>query len=176
MNIFGIGGAELVLIILIMLVVAGPQRMIRWAYHMGRYMGMLRTMWGQMMDAVQSEIDAAGYDVKVPRDLPTRDNMSKMIRDAAKPLSDPVEKTMKEVTQPVNQTIQEVKQAGAEANRSLAQANKEMKNVGSWNGGSAPAEQSPAAPKPNSGADAASFGAWSIPEHPSQQSQQEQGS
>lgn len=183
MNIFGIGGAELVLIILIMLVVAGPQRMIRWAYHMGRYVGMLRTMWAQMMEMVQKEVDAAGYDIKVPRDLPTRDNVSKLIRDAAKPLSDPLEKTMREVTQPVKDTLQEVKQAGADVNRSVAQAGKaldaEMKDVGSWNGASTPADSTPAATsaeKPTPDADASGFGAWTTPQHPSQQANQEQGS
>ena len=35
MNIFGLGGAELVVIIVIMLVVAGPTRMVSWAYIKG---------------------------------------------------------------------------------------------------------------------------------------------
>ena len=36
MDILGIGGGELVLIVLVMLVVAGPKRMIQWAYIAGK--------------------------------------------------------------------------------------------------------------------------------------------
>lgn len=180
MNIFGIGGAELVLIILIMLVVAGPQRMLRWAYHLGRYTAILRKQWSQMMDVVQQEINAAGLDVQVPRDLPTRQNVSKFIQDAAKPLSDPVERTVKEVTQPVKEAMQEVERAGKDANTELRNASRQMNDVGSWN----QSQQKPHSATPSSAAltpnrtpdeagEEAEFGAWSNPSHPGHEAQQE---
>ncbi len=179
MNIFGIGGAELVLIILIMLVVAGPQRMIRWAYHLGRYTAILRRQWSQMMDVVQKEVDAAGLDVQVPRDLPNRQNVSKFIQDAAKPWADPVEKTVKEVTQPMKDAMQDVRQVSDEANSQLQQANQELKNVGSWNGSqSQAASTAPAAANEEADEQPAdeNFGAWTAPQPPGQRAAGEEGS
>jgi len=98
MNIFGIGGAELVLILLIALVVAGPKRMIEWAYHLGRWMAKLRQMWSQMMDVVQQEVDAAGLDVQLPKELPTRQSVNQTINQAIKPLTDPLRQTLDEAS------------------------------------------------------------------------------
>ncbi|MCS6835768.1 MAG: twin-arginine translocase TatA/TatE family subunit [Anaerolineae bacterium] len=98
MNIFGIGGAELVLILLIALVVAGPKRMIEWAYHLGRWVAKLRQMWSQMMDVVQQEVDAAGLDVKLPKELPTRQSLNQTINQAMKPLTDPLRQTLDEAS------------------------------------------------------------------------------
>jgi Sec-independent protein translocase protein TatA len=73
MDILGIGGAELVLIVLVMLVVAGPKRMIQWAYIAGKYAGQARRLWQETAEKLQAELDGAGVDVKVPRkmQLPT---------------------------------------------------------------------------------------------------------
>jgi Sec-independent protein translocase protein TatA len=99
MNIFGIGGAELVVIFLIMIIVAGPKRMIQWAYILGVYVGKARQMWTQVVDVMQSEIDAAGVDIQLPKQPPTRQNMSKMLTDAIKPMTQPVEDTWRETKQ-----------------------------------------------------------------------------
>ena len=63
MEIFGIGGAELVAILIIMLVVAGPKRMVQWAYVLGQYVSKARAMWDGVMAGVQKEIDDAGLDI-----------------------------------------------------------------------------------------------------------------
>lgn len=97
MNILGVGPAELVVILIIALIFAGPQRMLRWAYYAGQALAKLRVMWGEIMEVVQKEINAAGFDVEVPRDLPTRGSISKMAQDAMKPLAQPVEEAMNEV-------------------------------------------------------------------------------
>lgn len=47
MDILGIGGWELVAIIIIMLVVAGPKRMIQWSYTAGKYVAIMRKMWAE---------------------------------------------------------------------------------------------------------------------------------
>jgi Sec-independent protein translocase protein TatA len=98
MNFFGIGGAELVLILLIMIVVAGPKRMIHWAYIMGTYVAKARQWWGQAVDVLQSELDASGVDVKLPKTPPTRADVARMINEVAKPMVAPVEQTMKEIS------------------------------------------------------------------------------
>ena len=63
MEILGIGGAEFIAIFIIMLVVAGPKRMIQWAYVMGKYTAKIRAMWAESMTYLQKEFDAAGLDV-----------------------------------------------------------------------------------------------------------------
>lgn len=107
MNIFGIGTAEFVLIILIMLVVAGPKRMVRWAYIVGQYMGKLRQMWEEVVDVMQKEADAAGLDVQIPHDPPSRQNIDKWVRDVAKPYSESLQQVSDELTQPVKDAMSE---------------------------------------------------------------------
>jgi len=68
MNLFT-NPTDLLIILIIMLVVAGPKRMVQWAYTIGRYTAQLRAMFQETMNAVQKEIDEAGLDVR--KDLPT---------------------------------------------------------------------------------------------------------
>ena len=79
MEIFGIGGAELVAILIIMLVVAGPKRMIQWAYILGQYTAKVRAMWAETMTYVQKEFDEAGLNVQLPKDVPTRGSFTREI-------------------------------------------------------------------------------------------------
>lgn len=97
MEILGIGTAELIAILLIMLVVAGPKRMIQWAYILGQYVAKLRTMWADAMAMVQKEVDAAGLDVQVPKDLPTRANLNRHINKAMNVVTKPAQTAMNEV-------------------------------------------------------------------------------
>lgn len=114
MNIFGIGGAELIVILLIMLIIAGPKRMATWAVIMGRYVGKLRVMWSEVVDVVQKEIDEAGVDVKLPKDLPTRQNISKMINDVAKPISQPLEEMGKKLEKDMQEDVNALKSVSKE--------------------------------------------------------------
>lgn len=97
MNIFGIGGAELVLIIIIMLVVAGPQRMIRWMYVVGRYVAVLQRMWSEAAATLQKEFDDAGVDIKVPEKMPTRGDLTRSLTSAMAPVTKPLEEVGKEI-------------------------------------------------------------------------------
>jgi len=99
MNIFGVGGMELGLILVIMLIVAGPKRMIRWAYVLGTYTAKLRKMWEETVDYIQKEVDEAGLDVQVPKELPTRANLNREITRMMKPVTAPVEDALKEVNE-----------------------------------------------------------------------------
>jgi sec-independent protein translocase protein TatB len=67
MNILGVGPAELIVILIIMLVVAGPKRMIEWAYQAGKYAAQLRAMFQETMDAFHKELAQSGIDM--PKDL-----------------------------------------------------------------------------------------------------------
>lgn len=99
MNFFGIGGTELVLIVLIMLIVAGPKRMIQWAYVLGVWVGKARTMWQQAVDVLQKEMDEAGVNVQLPKEPPTRQSITRMVNDAVKPYTRELEATYRQTQQ-----------------------------------------------------------------------------
>ena len=67
MNLLGVGVPELVVIFIIMLVFAGPKRMVKWAYVLGQYTAQLREMWQQTVAAFQKELADANLDL--PKDL-----------------------------------------------------------------------------------------------------------
>ncbi len=67
MNILGIGPAELILVFMIALAVAGPKRMIQWAYTIGRYVAQMRAMFQETVAAIQKEINID--DLNIPTDL-----------------------------------------------------------------------------------------------------------
>ena len=102
MEILGIGGAELVAILIIMLVVAGPKRMIHWAYILGKYTAKARAMWAESMTYLQKEFDAAGLDIELPKDPPTRGSLNRQFTQQ-------VEKAFSPVTKPVKDALDETK-------------------------------------------------------------------
>lgn len=107
MNILGIGGWELAVIFVIALVFAGPKRMIQWAYIAGQYLGKLRIVWRNLMETVQKEFDQAGVDIKVPKDIPTRNEMGRITRQALEPFTAPMKQAMDEVEKEA-QTVQQL--------------------------------------------------------------------
>jgi Sec-independent protein translocase protein TatA len=98
MEIFGVGGAELVAILIIMLIVAGPKRMIQWAYVLGQYTSKARAMWAETMTYVQKELKEAGMDVELPKEIPTRGSLnsqiSQQVQKAVAPISKPLQETL----------------------------------------------------------------------------------
>lgn len=107
MNIFGVGGAELIAILVIMLVFAGPKRMIHWSYVLGQYVAKFRVIWSQTVDLVQKEFDEAGVDIKLPKEPPTRQNLNRSLGEAIKPMTKPIQDSIDEVKKDVD-TFQEV--------------------------------------------------------------------
>ena len=97
MNVFGVGAWELVAILLIMLVFAGPKRMIHWSYVLGQHVAKFRKIWSETVDLVQKEFDEAGVDIKLPKEPPTRKNLNRSLTDAVKPMTQPVQDSLDEV-------------------------------------------------------------------------------
>lgn len=142
MDILGIGGWELVAIFIIMLVVAGPQRMIRWSYTMGQYIGKLRNMWREMATQLQKEIDAAGIDVKVPTQPPRPGSIQRQVRQSINKAVTPIKDPLNAVKAEIDSTNKALKQATSNTKEAPAPAQ----------------EAAPAAPiEPVS----SGFGAWS---------------
>jgi sec-independent protein translocase protein TatB len=97
MDILGIGGLELVMILIIMIVVAGPKRMIQWSYLLGRELAKVRKMWGETAKMLQKEFDAAGIDIQVPEQVPTRGTLKTEAMKMLTPITKPMQDAMNEV-------------------------------------------------------------------------------
>ncbi|MCU0497162.1 MAG: hypothetical protein MUF87_07425 [Anaerolineae bacterium] len=152
MNIFGIGELELVLILMIALVVAGPKRLIQWAYFVGRWTTRLRVMWSDMMNVVQKELDESGVDIELPKEIPTRQSLNRTIQNTFKPLTDPM-----------RETLDEVRKVGDEVKQAAQQTRSEISGITSppktSNGAPPVVTPKPTAPTPTEDRD--SFGSWS---------------
>ncbi len=101
MEILGIGGWEIALIFVLMLIVAGPKRMIAWSYTLGRYLAVFRNLWAETAAQLQKELKQSGVDVEIPSELPTRGSINSMISNTvtkiAAPVTDPLKETQKQL-------------------------------------------------------------------------------
>ena len=115
MNILGVGAWELVAILLIMLVFAGPKRMIHWSYVLGQHVAKFRKIWSETVDLVQKEFDDAGVGIKLPKEPPTRKSLNSAVTDAVKPMSQPIQDSLDEVKKDID-SVQAVSDALNEKN------------------------------------------------------------
>jgi Sec-independent protein translocase protein TatA len=157
MDILGIGGWELVAIFVIMLIVAGPKRMIGWSYTLGRYVGMAKDMWAQTARQLEKELKDSGVDVELPKDIPTRQTLNstivKAMTSVSKPISDPLKQPFDEVQKDLNTLRQPVKPGDPTAFR-------QSQATAKANGVPAPEPAAPSANGDNSAAPS-DFGTWS---------------
>ncbi|MCS7072042.1 MAG: hypothetical protein NZM00_11090 [Anaerolinea sp.] len=107
----GIGVPELILILILMLIVAGPKRMLAWSYQLGRWVAALRQMWSQTAAILQKEFDEAGVDVRVPRDLPTRSEIQREVARVVDKYGAPVHEPVKNAQRELKQTLDAVNQS-----------------------------------------------------------------
>lgn len=108
MNILGIGPAELVIVLVLLLVVAGPKRMVQWAYIAGRYMAQLRAMWQETTQMLQQELEQAGIEPETVDAI--RDLTRKRTLRAPNPLDSVVDKMTKPLEQDVLRPVEDVLQ------------------------------------------------------------------
>ncbi len=110
MNLFGIGAAELAIIFLLMLVIAGPKRMMQWAYIAGTYVAKLRKMWEETSLILKKELEQAGIEPEV---IDTLQEFAKpRAMRKANPLDalvDEMKKPMEEALKPVEAVVKEIK-------------------------------------------------------------------
>lgn len=132
MEILGVGTGELIVILILMLVVAGPKRMLQWAYTGGQYAAKLRTMWHDVMVHVQAEFDEAGVNVQVPKEMPTRANLNRTIQRQMNQAFTPI-------TQPLKETLDQASiefRSGGASRPAAPRANDETPsaspNLGAW--------------------------------------------
>ncbi len=151
MNILGVGGSELIIIFVIMLLIAGPRRMIKWAYILGQYVAKFRRMWAETVDVLQHEFDEAGVDIQVPRELPTRGSLNKTAAQALGGVTAPVKETLDQVNEEVKTIKTTTASTAQTANATVRGTNGRttQKSVTS-------VKRPPATPASNDG-----FGSWS---------------
>jgi Sec-independent protein translocase protein TatA len=101
MNIFGVGGWELLLIVTIALIVAGPKRIAVWMYMLGQFAGKLQNVWSEFAGTLQKEMDDAGIDVEIPRTPPTRADLTRSVQNIGRELTKTAEAPVKEVVDEV---------------------------------------------------------------------------
>lgn len=103
MNILGVGPAELVIIFLILMVVAGPKRMVRWAYVAGHYIGKARALMAEASQVIKKELEDAGVDSEITETVTklTSDVQSFRPRTA-------VNNIIKTFTGPISDSLNEV--------------------------------------------------------------------
>ncbi len=123
MNILGVGGEEFVIIIVIMLVVAGPKRMVQWMYILGTYVAKFRRMWEETVDVLQDEFDSAGVGIQLPREVPTRANLKREAAKAMSGITGPMQEALKDVNTEVNQIKTVTKDTAQAANSTVKAAN-----------------------------------------------------
>jgi Sec-independent protein translocase protein TatA len=149
MEIFGIGGAELIAILIIMLVVAGPKRMIQWAYILGKYTAKVRAMWAETMTYVQKEFDEAGVNIQLPKDVPTRGSLNreigKQVEKVMAPIANPLKTTLDETAAEIKQiktgaTITNTNGVKKSADAAQSPANGKS-DLGTWSVGDKKDEQ-----------------------------------
>ncbi|MCY3780641.1 MAG: hypothetical protein OXG78_10060 [Chloroflexi bacterium] len=159
MNILGVGAWELVAILLIMLVFAGPKRMIHWSYVLGQHVAKFRKIWSETVDMVQKEFDEAGVDIKLPKEPPTRKSLNSAVTDAVKPMTKPVQDSLDEVKKDMD-AVKEVSNTLNNKTKATASnaAKKDSKPLLPQ-----PSKPKPAA-KPASAPEPVPLGTWSDPD------------
>ncbi|CAG0970570.1 MAG: hypothetical protein IT322_07955 [Anaerolineae bacterium] len=86
MNILGIGPAEIVVIFIVLIVFAGPKRMIAWSYVLGQYVAKFRAMVDEAWGQIRKEFEAAQIDL--PKQPPTLNKRGFNLLDEANKLVD----------------------------------------------------------------------------------------
>jgi len=164
MNIFGVGGPELIAILIIMLVFAGPKRMIHWSYILGQYIAKFRVIWSQTVDMVQQEFDEAGVDIKIPKEPPTRQNLQQSFSDAMKPMTQPIQDSLDEVKKDIdsvksidNELKQSTKPPAQTSPAKPKTPEPQAPSMGTWGG------QTTTQSNPSTNGSSGDMGTWSAP-------------
>ena len=64
MNVFGVGGWELILVGILAILVFGPDRMARYAFQFGRWMRKFSVIWQESVGTLREQLEEEiGYDV-----------------------------------------------------------------------------------------------------------------
>jgi Sec-independent protein translocase protein TatA len=155
-ELFGIGFWELVAILLLALIVAGPQRMILWSRQFGRFMGRAMIEYRKAADQLQREVDQMGLDVQIPRTPPTKQELGRTLTQVANKLAAPINEPVREIEQTMSEVRREAQTAARDFNALPPALKQAAENGGDHNRPEAQ-PTSPTADQPSRKDD---FGTW----------------
>ena len=69
MDIFGIGGSELIVIVLLAAIVLGPERLVRSAREIGKFVRSVKSYFSTLSGELKAELDVLDDLQKVKKDL-----------------------------------------------------------------------------------------------------------
>lgn len=102
-GILGVGIAELVVIVLVVLLIGGPRNAMRWAYQAGQIVRELKTYWDRMMGEVKKEFES---ETKMLREA--REDLQKDLREVETATNPKT--LMAEATQPIEEALRETEE------------------------------------------------------------------
>ena len=114
---FNVGGGELLVILLVALIVLGPQRLPEAARQVGRVMGDIRRISGGFQQELKDAFDADGEPTRRAEPVPLAKAVADADDEAAKPVADktdPGPRPLREV-EPADETSSSVAPAVADA-------------------------------------------------------------
>ncbi|HLA44755.1 MAG TPA: hypothetical protein VJZ27_15025 [Aggregatilineales bacterium] len=106
-GIFGVGIGEVLIIILVVVVIGGPQNAIKWSRDLGRMLRQAREIWQQMMKDLEKDLGEDGKEImKATRDLTQNINN---IRSQTSPrrLTRQATKMIEQATDEADQSLKE---------------------------------------------------------------------
>ena len=135
MELFNIGPLEFILIIVLAVVILGPEQMVKGAYSMGRWINKFvrSPMWKEIMSTSQ---DIRELPTKIMRDTGLEESLNEIkqtTQDVTTELNSTLKQANDEVKQAVDETNAEVRQATNElndtANQALNDTNQEVGKI-----------------------------------------------
>ncbi len=159
----GIGGWELILVVVIAIIVAGPKRIAQWAYVLGQWTAQLQRMWSEVAVTLQKELDESGVDIKVPTSPPTRADLQRSLQDYGKQVMDAAgnpEKELKSIQRDLQSVSRSVKTEVDGLNRDVENATKTPSQNGVKQAASATNDDAKADDSAASDDESPSLGTW----------------
>lgn len=118
-GIFGVGIGEVVIIVLVILIIGGPENAMKWSRDLGRFLRQMRDLWGQMMSELEKDLGDDGKEImNVTREF-TRNindarsaaNPRRLVREASKLIEEAVEEADQEITTTLKESDEALKKA-----------------------------------------------------------------
>jgi len=127
MEIFGVGAAEILVVALLLLIVAGPKRSAEWAREAGRYVSQIRMIWQRMMQDLRDEIGEDANEI-----IKTAQQIQKTALDVKKVTSPKkIAETTVKLAEHADQKHREAATESANGNGSAPRAT-DYKRYGAW--------------------------------------------
>jgi Sec-independent protein translocase protein TatA len=111
-GIFGVGISEIIIVLVILFVVGGPENTVKWARELGRWVRKARLMWADVVKELESDLGEDGKEL-----LDAARELGQGVKDIR--TMQPARKMLSEATQAVEEIAAEI-EAPAQAETASA--------------------------------------------------------